>query len=108
MLRKTLPLLIVFILIGIVLATACSEANVNTTPVDAQKTQISAEQVSVEGKALLEERCVSCHDLSRVENEKKTVDGWKSTVERMVKKGAQLSSSEQEILIKYLSEMYKK
>jgi cytochrome c5 len=108
MFRKALPLLIGFIIGAVALVTACSEANVNTTPVDAQKTQIPAEQVSVEGKALLEERCVSCHDLSRIENEKKTVDGWKSTVERMVKKGAQLSSSEQEILIKYLSEMYKK
>ncbi len=106
--RKTLPLFIGFTLIIIALATACSEADVNTTPVDVQTTQVPAEQVSVEGKALLEERCISCHDLSRIENEKKTIDGWKITVERMVKKGAQLSSSEQEVLIKYLSDTYKK
>jgi cytochrome c5 len=63
---------------------------------------------TLEGKALLEERCTRCHDLGRVERAKKTEEEWKATVERMVGKGAMLSQAEQELVIKYLTETYPK
>ncbi len=63
---------------------------------------------TAEGKALVEERCAKCHDLGRVERAKKTEEEWKATVERMVGKGAQLNQSEQELVIKYLTEAYPK
>ena len=64
--------------------------------------------ITLDGKSLLEERCTVCHDLGRVERAKKTEEEWKTTVERMVGKGAQLNQAEQELLIKYLTETYPK
>jgi cytochrome c5 len=64
--------------------------------------------ITLDGKSLLGERCTSCHDLGRVERAKKTEEEWKATVERMVGKGAQLSQTEQELVIKYLAETYPK
>ena len=63
---------------------------------------------ALDGKSLLEERCTRCHDLGRVERAKKTEEEWKTTVERMVGKGAQLDQTEQELVIKYLAEAYPK
>jgi cytochrome c5 len=63
---------------------------------------------TLDGKALVEERCTKCHGLGQVERAKKTEEEWKATVERMVAKGAQLSQVEQELVIQYLAEMYPK
>jgi hypothetical protein len=63
--------------------------------------------VALDGATLLQERCTKCHDLKRVEAAKKTADEWKSTVERMVSKGAQLTAEEQKVLIEYLAATYK-
>jgi cytochrome c5 len=63
---------------------------------------------ALDGKSLLEEQCTVCHDLGRVERAKKTEEEWKTTVERMVGKGAQLNEVEQELVIKYLTETYPK
>jgi hypothetical protein len=63
---------------------------------------------TLDGKSLLEERCTVCHDLGRVERAKKTEEEWKTAVERMVGKGAQLNEVEQELVIKYLTETYPK
>jgi mono/diheme cytochrome c family protein len=63
---------------------------------------------TLEGKSLLEERCTVCHGLGGVERAKKTEEEWKTTVERMVGKGAQLNEAEQELLIQYLAETYPK
>jgi cytochrome c5 len=60
--------------------------------------------VTLDGKSLVEERCTRCHDLGPVEAAKKTEEEWKTTVERMVGKGAQLDQTEQELVIKYLTE----
>jgi cytochrome c5 len=60
----------------------------------------------LDGQSLVEERCTQCHDLGRVEAAKKTEEEWKATVERMVGKGAQLDQTEQELVIKYLTETY--
>jgi len=62
----------------------------------------------LDGKALAEERCATCHPYSRVENVTKTPEEWKSNVERMVQKGAQLDEAEQAAVIQYLSEAFPK
>jgi len=59
-----------------------------------------------DGKALLEERCTTCHDLTRTISKKKTAEGWKATVERMVGKGAVLNADEQQVLIDYLTKNF--
>jgi cytochrome c5 len=60
------------------------------------------------GETLLNDRCVKCHNLDRVKSAKKSVDEWKSTVERMIGKGAQINPAEKNGLINYLAETYKK
>ena len=62
----------------------------------------------LDGRALTEERCTKCHSLERVEAAKRTPEEWKTNVERMVGKGAELSEAEQEAVIEYLSEAYPK
>jgi len=66
------------------------------------------EPVTLDGQSLLQERCTVCHDLGRVERSEKTEEEWKTTVERMVGKGAQVNQAEQELVIKYLAETYPK
>ena len=62
----------------------------------------------LDGKALAEERCATCHPYSRVENVTKTPEEWQSNVERMVQKGAKLDEAEQAAVIQYLSEAFPK
>jgi len=80
-----------------------SEPTAGASPVAEEST--GGESVLI-GKTLLEERCTECHDLSRVTNKSKTLEEWKTTVERMVNKGSDLDMDEQEILIRYLAETY--
>jgi hypothetical protein len=60
----------------------------------------------LDGQSLVQERCTKCHDLGRVTQANKTEEEWKSTVERMVSKGANLNSAEQEAVIQYLADTY--
>ncbi len=92
---SVLTMMLLVLLLGSLLA-ACGEAT----------EQENAPPVAVEGKSLLQERCTRCHDLGRVERARKTEEEWKATVERMVGKGAQLSQTEQELVIQYLTETY--
>lgn len=60
----------------------------------------------LDGETLVQERCTVCHGLSRVESVQQAEDEWRTTVERMVAKGADLSTEEQEVVIRYLAETY--
>lgn len=55
------------------------------------------------GEALVEERCIGCHSLSRVESANYDRAGWESKVNEMIEKGTQLSEDEEEKVIDYLS-----
>jgi hypothetical protein len=59
------------------------------------------------GQALMQDRCTVCHSLTRVTSAHKTADEWKLTVDRMVNRGAQLSTQEEQALIEYLAQNYK-
>jgi len=61
---------------------------------------------SIDGDTLLDARCTKCHGLDRVTNASKTMDEWRTTVERMISKGADVIEDEKEILIQYLAETY--
>jgi phage FluMu protein Com len=88
---------------------ASSEPSKTSEPT-AEASPLAEESIGVEsiaiGKTLLEERCTKCHDLNRVTSKSKTLEEWKTTVDRMVNKGADLDMVEQEILIRYLAETY--
>jgi cytochrome c2 len=90
-----LSALVALVLLGMLIA-ACGAPQEATAP------------DTLDGKALVEQKCTRCHDLTRVEQAKKTTDEWKATVERMVGHGAQLNADEQKTVIEYLSEAYPK
>lgn len=81
------------------------EPTVAPTPTP-QEEEPTEEPASIEGESLLQERCTSCHSLSRVTQAQKTREEWEQTVTRMVGKGAQLNADEQAALIEYLAETY--
>ena len=55
----------------------------------------------------METRCSACHSLDRIKSAHKTADQWKTTVDRMIKNGATLTSQEEQTLIDYLAQNYK-
>jgi len=59
-----------------------------------------------DGQALVQQRCIQCHGLGRIQQASKTEAEWATTVARMVGKGANLSPEEQEAVIQYLAETY--
>lgn len=61
---------------------------------------------TLDGKTLVEERCTECHGLDRTTGASKAEEEWKTTVERMVSKGADLSAEEQAAAIEYLAATY--
>ena len=61
---------------------------------------------ALDGKALIQERCTKCHDLTRIQQAKKTRDQWEATVRRMIGNGAQLTKDEQDAAIAYLTKTY--
>jgi glyoxylase-like metal-dependent hydrolase (beta-lactamase superfamily II) len=61
---------------------------------------------AVQGKAILEGVCTSCHTLARVEGQKLTVMEWRAMVERMIARGADLSDDDASVLVDYLAKTY--
>ena len=68
----------------------------NTAPV--------ADAKNGKGKALFEQKCGVCHELSRALNQTKTREGWTSTVKRMQQSnGCQITDAEAAEVVDYLS-----
>lgn len=78
----------------------------SSTPTSAPTATPEATEGPAEGRLLLEDRCVACHTLDRVESAGKSREAWLETVNRMVDYGAQLSDAEKEVLVDYLAETY--
>ena len=78
---------------AIFVLTACSSG---ATPTPLATT-------SLDGSTLLQERCSVCHPLYRVEGSRHTSADWKLIVDAMVARGAQLSPSEEKVVVSYLS-----
>jgi hypothetical protein len=95
--RWTLFVAVLALVLTLVLV-ACSGAK--------EETALDVAPAALDGKALVEERCIVCHDLTRVEAARKSSDGWRATVERMVDSGATLNEAEQQAAIAYLSKAY--
>jgi cytochrome c5 len=95
-------MMLLVVLLGSLLA-ACGAKDEAAVPTPEQE---EAAPVTLDGKALVEERCAECHDLGRVERAKKGEEEWKTTVERMVGHGAQLSEEEQALVVQHLAEAY--
>jgi hypothetical protein len=98
-------LLMVLLMAGLLLVSCGSGTN---TPKAAATSGAATSESSVSaGQALMESRCTVCHSVVRIKSAQKTADEWKTTVERMISKGAKLNSQEEQTLIDYLSANYK-
>ena len=76
-------------------------------PIDATEPPMATISPSVDGKTLLETRCVVCHSLDRVTSEDGTAEKWGEIVSAMLARGAKLTEEERAILVQYLAENYK-
>jgi len=56
-----------------------------------------------EGRSLILQGCVQCHELRNTVSQRKAEKGWRRTVNEMVWRGAPLSADETETIIKYLA-----
>jgi cytochrome c5 len=103
--------MLIIIIVATLALAACSSKKTTPTqapaPTSPAKTQpTTAPAQTADGKTLLEQRCTKCHSLDRVTSAHKTSDEWKTTVTRMVGKGAELTTDEQTALIEYLAKAY--
>src|ERR1700710_2772879 len=55
------------------------------------------------GKKIIEGNCADCHGLDQVVQSPMSLDDWRGTVNRMVKKGAGLSPAEIDTVVDYLA-----
>jgi cytochrome c5 len=55
-----------------------------------------------EGASILARRCVACHDMGLIDQQRLTADGWRREVDKMIGWGAAVSTAEQEPLIAHL------
>jgi mono/diheme cytochrome c family protein len=94
-----ISLLLVLVFTGMLLASCKS----NSTPAAAT----SPSGAVSDGQALMQTRCSVCHSVNRITSAHKTADQWKTTVDKMVANGAQLSSQEEQTLIDFLAQSYK-
>ena len=66
------------------------------------------EPTALDGQSLVEERCTECHGLGTATGASKTEEEWRTTVERMVGKGADLNAEEQAAVVEHLATTYSK
>jgi hypothetical protein len=55
------------------------------------------------GVAILEARCLTCHDARLIEQQRLTAAGWAAELEKMVRWGATLTEPERAVLIDFLT-----
>ena len=58
------------------------------------------------GKALVQERCLGCHDSDPITGASYSPIQWEYVVDRMITRGAQLDETERDIVIEYLAAEY--
>jgi hypothetical protein len=77
-----------------ILVSACSSGASTPTPGGTS---------SLDGATLVQERCTKCHLLSRVEQSNHTAAQWKTIVNTMISRGAQLTPEEESVVVNYLT-----
>lgn len=56
-----------------------------------------------QGRDIIFQACVQCHDLRNTVSQRKSAAAWKRTVDEMIWRGAPLMAEEAEIVSKYLT-----
>jgi uncharacterized membrane protein len=103
--RKLATFLVVFIISGVLIA--CSSATPNTQPASPSSNTSSAQSSStLDGAALIQQRCTICHSISRIQSAHHNAAEWQTIVDAMVQRGAQLSADEENVVVDYLTATY--
>jgi cytochrome c5 len=55
------------------------------------------------GAAIATNRCLFCHDMNLIDQQRLTVEGWAREVEKMVGWGASVTETEKSLLVEYLA-----
>jgi hypothetical protein len=101
--RFAVPILLVLLAALLVpLLAACG----TKTGSPSTKADPSGTTSTLDGQTLVEQRCTVCHSLRQVTQARKTEQGWRQTVQRMVSYGAQLNQQEEQVVIQYLAQTY--
>lgn len=95
-----LLVLLVVVLATLTLVACASTPEPATEPLPNEG--VVGQQI-LDGEALVAERCISCHDLQRVDDASYDDVGWEATVDRMIANGAKLTDDEAAAVIEYLS-----
>lgn len=56
-----------------------------------------------EGRDIIFQACVQCHDLRNTVSQRKTAAGWKRTVDEMIWRGTPLMADEADTITRYLT-----
>lgn len=111
MIRESYPWLIaLMVMITGVLAACGGRTETPTPPATVPTPELTLSPASApasDGATLLRERCATCHGVDRVESARKTAEEWKQTVDRMIRRGAQLTEAERSVLVEYLATHYR-
>lgn len=102
--RRTTVLLL-FVLLAALLVPLLAACGTKADP-PTTNTDPSGATSTLDGKVLVEQTCSQCHPLSRVTQARKTAQGWRDTVQRMVSYGAPLNQEEEQAVIQYLAKTY--
>ncbi len=60
----------------------------------------------IEGRAIFEASCSSCHEIGDATSRRKDLAGWKATVAKMVSYGAPVAAEDQQRIVAYLAAAY--
>ncbi|MPM13786.1 hypothetical protein SDC9_60145 [bioreactor metagenome] len=104
--KKFFPVMILIFVLMFVLMGCSQATTANSTSAPTQANTDAASPTTattLDGKGLLEARCVTCHTLAKVASEHGDATQWQRTVTQMVQKGAQLTTEEQQVLVEYLA-----
>jgi cytochrome c5 len=91
--KKSLFAGFAFIVVLMVLISACSSGGSSPT---------TAAMTDTEMKALIDERCSPCHSVSIVYNSSYSQSQWSTVFDQMIARGANVSADEKTIMIDWL------
>jgi cytochrome c5 len=99
---KTKWILVVAILAMLALLVVACSSSSSTSSSSSSSTTPGA----LDGKALLQARCTSCHGLDQATSGHGDATQWKRQVDRMINRGAVLTADEEQAVVNYLAQTY--
>jgi len=95
--NRSIAIVLTFLTL-LIFITACSSG----TPTAAT----SGTPAALDGATLVQERCSVCHPLAFVERSRHTAADWKTIVDMMISRGAQLTPDEETTVVNWLVTNY--